>query len=149
MEFSTVAGRRFPALGLWCCLYYLSFHEWCVTSWISQRVGCDNILGSSAMEDSCGVCKGNNSDCTVHKGLYAKHHRTNREYATAACGGWGNFLVGRIWDVVNAGGVKSLDRGWRWAIVSTIKINRFHTCLLFCLLPILCFDRKWLLGYLN
>ncbi|XP_036166279.1 A disintegrin and metalloproteinase with thrombospondin motifs 16 isoform X3 [Myotis myotis] len=47
---------------------------------ICESVGCDNILGSSAVEDSCGVCKGNNSDCTVHKGLYAKHHRTNQYY---------------------------------------------------------------------
>ncbi|KAK1345269.1 hypothetical protein QTO34_013979 [Cnephaeus nilssonii] len=47
---------------------------------ICERVGCDNILGSNAVEDSCGVCKGNNSDCTVHKGLYAKHHRTNQYY---------------------------------------------------------------------
>ncbi|XP_053513388.1 A disintegrin and metalloproteinase with thrombospondin motifs 16 isoform X3 [Artibeus jamaicensis] len=47
---------------------------------ICERVGCDNILGSNAVEDSCGVCKGNNSDCTTHKGLYAKHHRTNQYY---------------------------------------------------------------------
>nr|XP_023481639.1 A disintegrin and metalloproteinase with thrombospondin motifs 16 isoform X1 [Equus caballus] len=47
---------------------------------ICERVGCDNILGSDAVEDSCGVCKGNNSDCTTHKGLYAKHHRTNQYY---------------------------------------------------------------------
>ncbi|KAK2496100.1 hypothetical protein MC885_019531 [Smutsia gigantea] len=30
--------------------------------------------------DLCGVCKGNNSDCMTHKGLYAKHHRTNQYY---------------------------------------------------------------------
>ena len=47
---------------------------------ILQRVGCDNVLGSDAAEDSCGVCKGNNSDCIVHRGLYSKHHHTNREY---------------------------------------------------------------------
>ncbi|KAM7148838.1 A disintegrin and metalloproteinase with thrombospondin motifs 16 isoform 1-T1 [Molossus nigricans] len=47
---------------------------------ICERVGCDNILGSNAMEDSCGVCEGNNSDCMTHKGLYAKHHRTNQYY---------------------------------------------------------------------
>ncbi|XP_066109699.1 A disintegrin and metalloproteinase with thrombospondin motifs 16 isoform X2 [Saccopteryx bilineata] len=44
------------------------------------EVGCDDILGSSAVEDSCGVCKGNNSDCTTHKGLYSKQHRTNQYY---------------------------------------------------------------------
>ncbi|KAM5264429.1 A disintegrin and metalloproteinase with thrombospondin motifs 16 [Ctenodactylus gundi] len=47
---------------------------------ICERVGCDNILGSEAAEDSCGVCKGNNSDCTVHKGVYTKHHRANHYY---------------------------------------------------------------------
>uniref|UniRef100_A0A673SW10 ADAM metallopeptidase with thrombospondin type 1 motif 16 n=1 Tax=Suricata suricatta TaxID=37032 RepID=A0A673SW10_SURSU len=45
-----------------------------------ERVGCDNVLGSDAVEDSCGVCRGNNSDCTTHKGLYAKHHGANQYY---------------------------------------------------------------------
>jgi hypothetical protein len=27
-------------------------------------VGCDNILGSTAKKDRCGVCKGNGSSCT-------------------------------------------------------------------------------------
>ncbi|XP_040833253.1 A disintegrin and metalloproteinase with thrombospondin motifs 16 [Ochotona curzoniae] len=45
-----------------------------------ERVGCDNILGSNATEDSCGVCKGNNSNCTTHRGLHTAHHRTNRYY---------------------------------------------------------------------
>ncbi|KAM4875937.1 A disintegrin and metalloproteinase with thrombospondin motifs 16 [Thomomys bottae] len=45
-----------------------------------ERVGCDNVLGSDATEDSCGVCKGNNSDCTVHRGLYSRHHHTNHYY---------------------------------------------------------------------
>ncbi|KAL6051097.1 hypothetical protein STEG23_024604, partial [Scotinomys teguina] len=47
---------------------------------ICEKVGCDNILGSDAAEDSCGVCKGNNSGCTMHRGLYSKHHRTNQYY---------------------------------------------------------------------
>uniref|UniRef100_A0A8D0NAD4 Peptidase M12B domain-containing protein n=1 Tax=Sus scrofa TaxID=9823 RepID=A0A8D0NAD4_PIG len=47
---------------------------------ICERVGCDNVLGSDAVEDSCGVCRGNNSSCTMHKGLYAKQHRTNQYY---------------------------------------------------------------------
>ena len=47
---------------------------------VPQRVGCDDVLGSDAVEDSCGVCRGNNSDCTTHKGLYTKHHGANREY---------------------------------------------------------------------
>ncbi|XP_029075041.1 A disintegrin and metalloproteinase with thrombospondin motifs 16 [Monodon monoceros] len=47
---------------------------------ICERVGCDNVLGSDAVEDSCGVCRGNNSSCTTHKGLYAKQHRANQYY---------------------------------------------------------------------
>uniref|UniRef100_F1N7N4 ADAM metallopeptidase with thrombospondin type 1 motif 16 n=1 Tax=Bos taurus TaxID=9913 RepID=F1N7N4_BOVIN len=47
---------------------------------ICERVGCDNILGSDATEDACGVCRGNNSSCTMHKGLYAKQHRANQYY---------------------------------------------------------------------
>lgn len=50
-----------------------------MTSWVPQKVGCDDILGSDAAEDACGVCQGNNSSCTTHKGLYAKQHRANRE----------------------------------------------------------------------
>ncbi|XP_021114252.1 A disintegrin and metalloproteinase with thrombospondin motifs 16 isoform X2 [Heterocephalus glaber] len=47
---------------------------------ICERVGCDNILGSDAAEDSCGVCKGNNSNCMTHRGVYSKHHHTNQYY---------------------------------------------------------------------
>ncbi|KAB0403435.1 hypothetical protein E2I00_009784, partial [Balaenoptera physalus] len=47
---------------------------------ICERVGCDNVLGSDAVEDSCGVCRGSNSSCTTHKGLYAKQHRANQYY---------------------------------------------------------------------
>ncbi|XP_006168966.1 A disintegrin and metalloproteinase with thrombospondin motifs 16 [Tupaia chinensis] len=47
---------------------------------ICERVGCDNILGSDAAEDACGVCKGNNSACVTHKGLYTKLHQTNQYY---------------------------------------------------------------------
>ncbi|XP_028638577.1 A disintegrin and metalloproteinase with thrombospondin motifs 16 [Grammomys surdaster] len=45
-----------------------------------EKVGCDNVLGSDATEDSCGVCKGNNSDCIMHRGVYSKHHSTNQYY---------------------------------------------------------------------
>ncbi|KAM9680278.1 A disintegrin and metalloproteinase with thrombospondin motifs 16 [Dama dama] len=47
---------------------------------ICEKVGCDDILGSDATEDACGVCRGNNSSCTTHKGLYAKQHRANQYY---------------------------------------------------------------------
>lgn len=52
-----------------------------LTSWVLQRVGCDDVLGSDALEDACGVCKGNNSECTTHRGLYAQDHGTKREWA--------------------------------------------------------------------
>lgn len=45
-----------------------------------EKVGCDNVLGSDATEDSCGVCQGNNSDCVMHRGLYSKNHPTNQYY---------------------------------------------------------------------
>ncbi|XP_051693000.2 A disintegrin and metalloproteinase with thrombospondin motifs 16 isoform X1 [Oryctolagus cuniculus] len=45
-----------------------------------ERVGCDNILGSDAVEDLCGVCKGNNSGCVTRSGLHAAHHHTNQYY---------------------------------------------------------------------
>ncbi|KAM6224390.1 A disintegrin and metalloproteinase with thrombospondin motifs 16 [Rhynchocyon petersi] len=47
---------------------------------ICERVGCDNVLGSDATEDACGVCQGNNSDCTIRKGLYTTEHHTNQYY---------------------------------------------------------------------
>ncbi|KAG8512356.1 A disintegrin and metalloproteinase with thrombospondin motifs 16, partial [Galemys pyrenaicus] len=47
---------------------------------ICERVGCDNVLGSDAVEDSCGVCRGNSSGCITHRGLYSKHHRTHQYY---------------------------------------------------------------------
>lgn len=44
-----------------------------------QVVGCDHVLGSSAVEDACGVCKGDNSSCRMYKGQYTKQHTTNRK----------------------------------------------------------------------
>ncbi|KAG8133135.1 hypothetical protein E2320_010953, partial [Naja naja] len=44
-----------------------------------QVVGCDHVLGSSAVEDACGVCKGDNSSCRIYKGQYTKQHFTNRK----------------------------------------------------------------------
>nr|XP_044994896.1 A disintegrin and metalloproteinase with thrombospondin motifs 16 isoform X1 [Jaculus jaculus] len=47
---------------------------------ICEKVGCDNVLGSDAAEDSCGVCQGNNSGCVTHRGLYSKHQHSNQYY---------------------------------------------------------------------
>ena len=30
-----------------------------------QIVGCDNVIGSNATDDICGVCKGDGTSCTV------------------------------------------------------------------------------------
>ncbi|XP_048223992.1 A disintegrin and metalloproteinase with thrombospondin motifs 16 [Perognathus longimembris pacificus] len=45
-----------------------------------ERVGCDNVLGSDAAEDSCGVCRGNNSGCALHRGLYSRQHPARHYY---------------------------------------------------------------------
>ncbi|XP_030639093.1 A disintegrin and metalloproteinase with thrombospondin motifs 16 [Chanos chanos] len=47
---------------------------------LCERVGCDRILGSTAVRDMCGVCKGNNSTCKIYKGQYTKQHYTNQYY---------------------------------------------------------------------
>lgn len=53
------------------------FCEW-LSIVFPQRVGCDRVLGSTAVPDTCGVCKGNNSTCKIYKGQYTKQHYTNR-----------------------------------------------------------------------
>nr|XP_015804609.1 A disintegrin and metalloproteinase with thrombospondin motifs 16 isoform X1 [Nothobranchius furzeri] len=47
---------------------------------LCEKVGCDHVLGSTAVLDVCGVCKGNNSTCKIHKGQYTKQHFTNQYY---------------------------------------------------------------------
>uniref|UniRef100_A0A3P8Q569 ADAM metallopeptidase with thrombospondin type 1 motif, 16 n=1 Tax=Astatotilapia calliptera TaxID=8154 RepID=A0A3P8Q569_ASTCA len=48
---------------------------------LCERVGCDRVLGSTAVPDACGVCKGDNSTCKIYKGQYTKQHFTNQYYA--------------------------------------------------------------------
>ncbi|KAF7240471.1 A disintegrin and metalloproteinase with thrombospondin motifs 16 [Varanus komodoensis] len=48
---------------------------------ICEVVGCDLVLGSSAVEDTCGVCKGDNSSCRIYKGQFTKSHPTNQYHA--------------------------------------------------------------------
>ncbi|XP_078543742.1 A disintegrin and metalloproteinase with thrombospondin motifs 16 isoform X1 [Lissotriton helveticus] len=45
-----------------------------------EVVGCDRILGSTAVLDSCGVCNGNNSTCRMYKSQYTKQHYSNQYY---------------------------------------------------------------------
>uniref|UniRef100_A0A3Q3KD59 ADAM metallopeptidase with thrombospondin type 1 motif, 16 n=1 Tax=Monopterus albus TaxID=43700 RepID=A0A3Q3KD59_MONAL len=47
---------------------------------LCERVGCDRVLGSTAVPDSCGVCKGDNSTCKIYKGQYTKQYYTNQYY---------------------------------------------------------------------
>ncbi|XP_078720109.1 A disintegrin and metalloproteinase with thrombospondin motifs 16-like [Lampetra fluviatilis] len=37
---------------------------------VCEAVGCDNVLGSGALEDSCGVCRGNNASCQFVRGVF-------------------------------------------------------------------------------
>uniref|UniRef100_A0A665URL2 ADAM metallopeptidase with thrombospondin type 1 motif, 16 n=1 Tax=Echeneis naucrates TaxID=173247 RepID=A0A665URL2_ECHNA len=47
---------------------------------LCERVGCDRVLGSTAVPDACGVCKGDNSTCKIYKGQYTKQHYTNQYF---------------------------------------------------------------------
>ncbi|XP_020490234.1 A disintegrin and metalloproteinase with thrombospondin motifs 16 [Labrus bergylta] len=47
---------------------------------LCERVGCDRVLGSTAVPDACGVCKGDNSTCKIYKGQYTKQLYTNQYY---------------------------------------------------------------------
>uniref|UniRef100_A0A7N8Y0K4 ADAM metallopeptidase with thrombospondin type 1 motif, 16 n=1 Tax=Mastacembelus armatus TaxID=205130 RepID=A0A7N8Y0K4_9TELE len=47
---------------------------------LCERVGCDRVLGSAAVPDACGVCKGDNSTCKIYKGQYTKQHYNNQYY---------------------------------------------------------------------
>ncbi|CAL9701149.1 unnamed protein product [Knipowitschia caucasica] len=46
-----------------------------------EAVGCDQMLGSKASLDACGVCKGDNSSCKFFKGQYTLQHRANEYYS--------------------------------------------------------------------
>lgn len=37
-----------------------------------QKVGCDREIGSSKVEDKCGVCGGDNSHCRTVKGTFTR-----------------------------------------------------------------------------
>uniref|UniRef100_A0A8C8ZJ62 A disintegrin and metalloproteinase with thrombospondin motifs 18 n=1 Tax=Prolemur simus TaxID=1328070 RepID=A0A8C8ZJ62_PROSS len=47
---------------------------------ICEPVGCDHELGSKAVSDACGVCKGDNSTCKFYKGLYLNQNKANEYY---------------------------------------------------------------------
>uniref|UniRef100_A0A8C5I8H8 ADAMTS like 1 n=1 Tax=Gouania willdenowi TaxID=441366 RepID=A0A8C5I8H8_GOUWI len=43
-----------------------------------QIVGCDHELGSTAKEDSCGVCNGDGSSCRLVRGHYKTQHASGK-----------------------------------------------------------------------
>ncbi|XP_064193284.1 A disintegrin and metalloproteinase with thrombospondin motifs 18-like [Anguilla rostrata] len=45
-----------------------------------EPVGCDQVLGSKATLDACGVCKGDNSTCKFYKGRFLQQHRASAYY---------------------------------------------------------------------
>ncbi|CAG03070.1 unnamed protein product, partial [Tetraodon nigroviridis] len=47
---------------------------------VCEAVGCDQVLGSQASLDACGICKGDNSTCKFFKGQYTLQHRANEYY---------------------------------------------------------------------
>ncbi|XP_060110492.1 A disintegrin and metalloproteinase with thrombospondin motifs 16 [Heteronotia binoei] len=55
-------------------------HNVCIDG-ICEMVGCDYVLGSSAVEDACGVCRGDNSSCRIYTGQHTKYHSINQYYA--------------------------------------------------------------------
>ncbi|XP_053722030.1 A disintegrin and metalloproteinase with thrombospondin motifs 18 isoform X1 [Synchiropus splendidus] len=48
---------------------------------VCESVGCDQVLGSRAAPDACGVCEGGNSTCKFFKGQYTLQHRANEYYS--------------------------------------------------------------------
>ncbi|KAM9817553.1 A disintegrin and metalloproteinase with thrombospondin motifs 18 [Neosynchiropus ocellatus] len=48
---------------------------------VCESVGCDQVLGSRASLDACGVCEGGNSTCKFFKGQYTLQHRANEYYS--------------------------------------------------------------------
>ncbi|XP_072009019.1 A disintegrin and metalloproteinase with thrombospondin motifs 16 isoform X2 [Engystomops pustulosus] len=47
---------------------------------ICETIGCDQTLGSNAVYDLCGVCKGDNSTCKTYRSQYKKQHYSNQYY---------------------------------------------------------------------
>ncbi|KAL6108924.1 adamts16 [Pungitius sinensis] len=47
---------------------------------LCEKVGCDRVLGSTAVPDACGVCSGDNSTCKIYKGQFTKQYYTNQYY---------------------------------------------------------------------
>lgn len=45
-----------------------------------ERVGCDNVLGSPAEPDACGVCQGDNSTCEFVSGVFTRQYTQNDYY---------------------------------------------------------------------
>ena len=51
----------------------MTLHLLSLNSFLSclKAVGCDGVLGSGVLLDSCGVCGGNNSTCRIIAGVFS------------------------------------------------------------------------------
>lgn len=45
-----------------------------------QKVGCDWVFDSDAIEDKCGVCKGDGTKCKPVEGVYNETKITSRKF---------------------------------------------------------------------
>ncbi|CAH2283748.1 A disintegrin and metallo ase with thrombospondin motifs 16 [Pelobates cultripes] len=45
-----------------------------------EAVGCDQVLGSNAVQDACGICNGDNSTCKIYRNQYTKQLYSNQYY---------------------------------------------------------------------
>ncbi|KAK3086103.1 hypothetical protein FSP39_013590 [Pinctada imbricata] len=50
---------------------------------VCKPIGCDWIVGSDALNDACGVCKGDNSTCRIIKGEYTEQPKHNTYFPVA------------------------------------------------------------------
>lgn len=100
---------------LWLNDMFISLYLFC--SWFSmcvscvQAVGCDQILGSKASLDACGICKGDNSTCKFFKGQYTLQHRANGKPV---------FVFARVCSLASMNEV-SFSARQKWALSGQIR----------------------------
>ncbi|KAF3698002.1 ADAMTS-like protein 1 [Channa argus] len=61
---------------------YTESLDMCISG-VCQIVGCDHELGSTAKEDSCGVCSGDGSSCRLVRGHFKSQHASGKTEDTA------------------------------------------------------------------
>ncbi|XP_056317948.1 A disintegrin and metalloproteinase with thrombospondin motifs 18 [Danio aesculapii] len=79
---------------------------------ICEPVGCDQVLGSKATLDACGVCKGDNSTCKFYSGQYTLQHRANEYYPVVMVPAGARSIQVQEMEISNSYlAVRSLKRG--------------------------------------